>query len=419
MITDNAYYAIRFCGSDAMHRKGDIQYFCDRVVYVGQTPECDLKIPSHPDYADCCYAVIVKEDNGWNIIRQERDADIRVNGTLLPWVAHLNDGDTFSFDSTTVRFYVKSGALPAGNYVANKGQRTLWVAIAAIAILLAGLFGVVYEQGRSSLDIFANEIGSVYKISADTVYVLTMQNDTIDVITQSQAEVGTGFVTIDGYFVTARHCVEYWLGYEAYLKDNQNDIEKEIVKRAIDAVCDEDIRLLVKLSITDADGRKYFCSSNDFVMNKERDNIDEYGDFESSYAWRSIVSRYEDSDAELGDVAVMKWPYGSGNIKLATDDEILNTAKDVGLHAFGFPQNSSKNEAKLTSYSDAMYQPPHNEECCFLTKSTFDHGFSGGPVFVSTNSNMHRVVVGLVSRAAGERTLIVPVSQIRRLIENF
>ena len=133
MITDNAYYAIRFCGSDAMHRKGDIQYFCDRVVYVGQTPECDLKIPSHPDYADCCYAVIVKEDNGWNIIRQERDADIRVNGTLLPWVAHLSDGDTFSFDSTTVRFYVKSGALPAGNYVANKGQRTLWVAIAAIA----------------------------------------------------------------------------------------------------------------------------------------------------------------------------------------------------------------------------------------------------------------------------------------------
>ncbi len=419
MTAVNTYYAIRFGGSDALHRKGDIQYFCDRVVYVGQTPECDFKIPPHPDYADCCYAVIVKEENGWNIIRQERDAHICVNGIPLPWIEHLSDGDTLAFDGTIVRFSVKNGALPANHYVVNKGQRTLWVAIAAIMILLAGLFGIVYEQGRSTLDIFADEIGCVYKISADTVYVLTMQNDTIDVITQPQAEVGTGFVTTDGYFVTARHCVEYWLGYEAYLRNRECDIEKEIVKRAIDVLCDGDIRLLVKLSITGADGRKYFCSSDDFVMNKERDNIYEYGDYESSYAWRSIVSRYEDSDAELGDVAVMKWPYGNGNIKLAADSEIMNTAKDVGLHTFGFPQNSSKNEAKLTSYSDAMYQPPHSEECCFLTKTTLDHGFSGAPVFISTNSNMRRVVVGLVSRAAGERTLVVPVSQIRRLIENF
>lgn len=417
ITTANSYYAIHFAGNDALHHKGDIQYFNEKVVYVGQTPECDFKIPPHPDYADCCYAVIVKEEGERYIIRQEPDADIRVNGVALQWIERLNDGDHITFDATNVRFSVKSGTLPANSYVVNKGQRTVWVAIAAIAVLLLGLFGVIYEQGRSTLDIFAEEIGSVYKISADTVYVLSAQNDTLDIITQSQAEVGTGFVTTDGYFVTARHCVEYWLGYEGYLKDKQGDIEKEVVQRAIDVECGANIRLLVKLSITGSDGSRYYCSSDDFIMNKEHDNIYEYGDFESSYAWRSIVSQYEDSDAELGDVAVMRWPSGSGNIKLAADDEILKTPKDVRLHAFGFPQNSSKNEAKLTSYSDAMYQPPYDEECCFLTKTTFDHGFSGGPVFVATKNNMHRVVVGLVSRTAGERTLIVPVSQIRRLIK--
>lgn len=79
------YYAIRFRSTDDLHRRGDILYGGDNALYIGQTPECQLRLAPHPDYADTCYAVIVRREqgNGWVLLRQEAEADIRVNGQPL------------------------------------------------------------------------------------------------------------------------------------------------------------------------------------------------------------------------------------------------------------------------------------------------------------------------------------------------
>lgn len=409
------YFVLRYRSDDGIHKKGDIQYFSQPVVHIGQTPECRLELPKHPDYADICYAVIKKNcNNGWHIIRQDRDADIYVNGVSLDLVQNIHTNDRLAFGNTHLVFNIEEGDVPVTQYVKYKAPKWLWLSLAIIFMVLAGIIYSIYKNSKSTIAIYKNEIKSVCKIEADSLFVISGLKDTLDVIRVDRPFVGTGFVTNNGYFVTGRHCVEFWLSMENELKPNFYDIESDIVKRAIEAEMDSSIHLVSTLKITSYDGSTTWrYTSDDFVMDKSRDNIYDCGDFETGYLWRSVVSLYEKRDAELGDVAVMKWKHGDGNIVLESADAVLQT--ETALCSFGYPQNENSQKAMFALDGGRVYQYKKNPDDCLICTKGFDQGFSGGPVF----DKKQKTVVGIVSRSSNSHTLIVPVSQIHRLINKI
>ena len=416
MNSSGSFFALRFRSKDTLHKKGDIQYVSDKTLYIGQTEECGLKIAVHPDYADTCYAVIVKNEDGegWRIIRQEKHANITINGTPLEMVSSLHNLDLLKFDQTVVQFDIGQGTMPTVQYVESKPSWVVWMPLATLLVLAVVAVVLWPSKEEKASDIFKKEIASLCKIEADTLLVLTSQNDTLEVLCPDHSSVGTGFITDDGYFVTARHCVEFWLAYENELRPNLYDIKSPIVRRAIDAEMDTTIHLVAKLTVTSYDGQHvWHVCSDDFTMDKSRDDIYDCGDFETSYLWRSVVSQYEKRDAELGDVAVMKWSI-CGTIKLEKAN--VTQKMDTRLYGFGYPQSEGRQEAALSSDEGKVYHDQRDPEECFICEKGFDPGFSGCPVFSAENNH---VAVGIVSRSDGRHTLVVPVSQIYHLIKKI
>ena len=417
MTTTDTHYSIRFKSQDTLHKKGDVLHVGESVLYIGQTAECGLQIAPHPDYADTCYAVIVKDESGdyWHIIRQEEHADITVNGMPLKLASRLQDRDLLKFDRTIVQFCIEHGNPPTTAYVPNKPNWAMWSAMVVFFLMLAGVVIFLVENNKKPSAVFKHEIESLCKIEADTLLVISSQQDTLEILRADHPSVGTGFITEDGYFVTARHCVEFWLAYENELKPNLYDIKSPIVRRAIDAEMDSTIRLVARVKVTSHDGKQtWHLCSDDFTMDKSRDDVNDYGDFETAYLWRSVVSQYEKRDAELGDVAVMKWPYGKGTVKLEKPD--ASQTKETHLYGFGYPQSEGRQEAAFSSNDGLVYQDQRTPKECFICEKGFDPGFSGSPVLSRKNGG---VAVGIVSRSDGRHTLIVPVSQIYHLIDKI
>ena len=412
-INNKQYFAIRYRSDDGIHKKGDIQYVSQDVLHIGQTPECKLELPKHSDYVDICYAVIIKDESGfgWRIIRQDKDATIFVNGMPLEFVQNIRNNDRLTFDNTSVIFCIESGLAPANMYVKNSAPK--WITYSFIAVFLI-LFGIVWsinENNKSIMSIYKNEINDIYKIEADSLLVLSQNKDTLDIISVDRLFVGTGFITNNGYFVTARHCVEFWLTMENELKENFYEIESDIVKRVIEAESDSSIRLVSTIKITSFDGAKTWrYTSDDFFMDKSRDNIYDCGNFNKGYQWRSVVSLFEKRDAELGDVAIMKWSDGIGEIVLDQSQTVYNAESE--LCSFGYPQDENSQRATFAVDEGKVYQTKESIDDCFICTKGFDQGFSGGPVFLKRDKN----VVGIVCRSSANHTLIVPVSQIHSLI---
>lgn len=410
------YFALRLRSTDELHRKGDVQYGGDTPLFIGQTGECGFRIPGHPDYADSCYAVVVPNDDGpgWHLVRLEESADITVNGIPLELVRSLRSGDLLKFDHTLVQFTEEKGERPSTLYVHGKAPWAMWAAMSGILLVLVSIVLFLFHQNQKLTSIFKNEIASICKIESDTLLVLSTQGDTLEILPCSHPMVGTGFITEDGYFVTARHCVEFWLALENELQPDVRNIRDEAVRWAIRAETDTTIHLVTRLKITSRDGsHTWYHDSEAFTMDKSRDNVYELGGFNSPYLWRSVVSLYEQRGAELGDAAVMRWPHGKGNIQLE-DADVPQQEKNA-LYCFGYPQSDSRQDAVFSSVESSLYQVQSPDEC-FICEKGLDPGFSGGPVF--TNNLTHpKVVVGIVSRSDGNHTLMVPVSQIHRLID--
>lgn len=409
---DKQYLSLRFRIDDGIHRKGDIQYVRQNILYIGQTPECELKLPGHPDYADSCYAVLKRkgDGSGWIMIRQNKDALINVNGIPFGMTCSIEGNDKIRFDSTYVQLSIEQGDTPDVQYVSHKAPRWMTFGFPVLVLLVVGILAYLYDLSRTPDSIFRDEIGSICRIEADTVFVLSDQNDTLEVLSPGRAFVGTGFITSEGYFVTARHCVEFWLGMEGELKDDFHEIKSDVVRKAIEAETSGGIRLVSALKIISNDGLQTWRHlSEDFVMDKTHDNIYECGDYRGGYLWRSVVSMYQKRDAELGDAAVMKWPYGKGDIDLGKP-EVLK--QGTQLCGFGYPQNEENQKAMFAWGQGNVYQQKNTADECFLCDKGFQKGYSGGPVF----SRDDRTVVGIISRASEEHTLIVPVSRIHKLI---
>lgn len=420
MGTETKYYSLRFRTNDALHKRGDKFNYADSSLFIGQTPECELRLPQHPDYVDTCYAVITRNGDSWDIIRQESNASIIVNNEPLGIIRHLHDNDRIIFDKTELQFSISQGT-PEALYVNHRSSTTIWGMFAILGCILLSIIAYIYLQHRPTRDIFKEEISSIYIIKVDSVYVYRAAGDTC--IKLNRASIGTGFVTDNGYFVTARHCIEPWLAMENELRDDFKQITSKIVEYAILAEEDSTIRLVSKLTIMSEDEhQQWTLTSDDFLMDKENDNIYELGNPNRTYFWRTLTSNYDDKESTLGDVAVMTWGNDKpkGTISLAGDSLLLSRDRPT-LYGFGFPLNQYNGETKshLQDASTSLSFMPKSSDDFLICDYRFGPGYSGGPIFATNWTNTTHEVVGIISWADDKKTLVVPVSQVNKLIKQI
>ena len=82
---------------------------------------------------------------------------------------------------------------------------------------------------------------SVYLVKVDSVRQIQVSNGQEKwlpptKVLEGEAPTGTAFLTIDGTMVTARHCVEYWIGTNLDLTTKVSDLKTDdIVRWAIEA----------------------------------------------------------------------------------------------------------------------------------------------------------------------------------------
>ena len=276
-------------------------------------------------------------------------------------------------------------------------------------------------------------LSSVYIIRVDSVQWIEVSNgDTTLVrptkIMGSGGAAGTAFLTTDKKLITARHCIEYWIGNDIDLTTKVKNLpDDDIVKWAIltekfmQERENEDVsqQLRVFFSIYEEqmpDEPVFsFSSTNSNVhINRHHDGILQLADFSDDYYWRTVRPYFSDLEMELGDIVYMDVNI-AGQIETADSASIaqLNQSSDVAV--LGYPNNASGKKVTFATgtikenRADTLIRV--NPDIQFDANIT--HGFSGGPVFIRANDKV--VVAGVVSKIDTDNGIFkkaVPVTEI-------
>ena len=242
----------------------------------------------------------------------------------------------------------------------------------------------------------------------------------------NDAPSGTAFLTKEGVIVTARHCVEYWLGEYVDLTQpvktmSKNDIitwaiETETYNQEHAMQNDTTMQLRTFFSIYNFLGthlRSLVSTDSCVHFNTAHDGIFMMADFEKDYYLRSIQPYFMDKTMMLGDILWIGECVDTGNIRLATEKELSSLKRGSNLMVCGYPITGIGEKQMVTSNGKIKRRiSPDVENLCI--ESNINHGYSGGPVFAKINNEI--VVVGVISRvdsvSNGIEKWAVPITQI-------
>ena len=442
------YYSLRFERNDALHKAGEQLINADATLRIGQTDECEVRLPNATQYEDALLAVIRKDDEGWCLIRVSpyQEHEVRVNGLPVDYVHRLSDGDRLAFCTMAqeLLFTVRSDDHYTSNGVVlvKKGfPRWLVAALVALPLLLFGALFLFIDNNKSKIQLTEEMIDtacrSVFQIRVDSVELVAIAGGDTTRMEMCDYEVsGTAFLTADSLLVTARHCIEPWLNTpDSLLLDTAQlsmpakwALQAETRRQMEDSV---QWHLISHCSILQLDSSSLFIcniTSDDFHMDTSRDEVIEFGDFDSQYFWRSIVARPRRADMMLGDIAylratpqLMAQPMGTIRRSNAEEMRTLLRKPNRPLVILGFPETdnvgakdpeNSKDELRKRMQFDQDGWP----ETVLAHNGQIGPGFSGGPVLVRDGSDW--CVVGVISvtdKKNRDRTYSVPITEIDRM----
>ena len=323
----------------------------------------------------------------------------------------------------------------------HKSTRLLYGIVSAAVLAMVGLvFLLNYGEKGNELkyeDLKKFE-SSVYIIKVDSVQWLNIiDGDTTLIhptkVLNNEIPIGTAFLTNDGKLITARHCVEYWIGDKIDLNTEVDTLDDDdIIKWAIltethmyqreDEGEDAEQRIRVFCSVYDknapSEPKFTFSSTNANVhINTENDDIVELIDYDSNYYWRTVRPYFVDRSMELGDIIYVDVPE-KGNIVLADSNTLKKIDPSTKVAILGFGANSSlKNEIIPAEGTMKMTVNNYHLDRSLVFEANITHGHSGGPVFIQDGSDI--VVVGVVSKvdteSDGTLKMAVPITEITNM----
>jgi S1-C subfamily serine protease len=231
------------------------------------------------------------------------------------------------------------------------------------------------------------------------------------------ASSGTGFMLNDGYFVTARHCVEPWLF---------DFSEDGIMVNIYATTYPNDFEVYSEIRAYSEKGLQFTLRSSDFRINRYKDIFIDMDVDENNRPMRLRgVYPYTQKDGKrIGSETMLAndWAYAkiSHPSSLVADYKAsasLHAGEDI--HVLGFPVGLGVADGN-TSFIEPIYNKMSvsrdnlNSAGCIMISQGADHGNSGGPAFAMKNNRL--VVVGIVSRGdpnTSQYNHIVPIQEIK------
>lgn len=449
MIEKN-YYSLRISEANAFHAKDDVLKTTNKVLHIGETADCGIRFECG-GYEPERYASIVENEDGksWRLIQRSQHVKAKIAGSGdFGYVHQLKDGDVITFEGQDLELefhthfdgsYGKEGFVIEHIIIEQPKSKKLLLFGFIAAVLILGLLGLgLYNYWHR--DIRYKDIKdfeeSVFLVRVDSVQWIAVSNGDTTLVEPTAnmdgcAPVGTAFLTKDGKLITARHCIEYWIGEDVddMPKTRElNDVKKwAILSETYNYLKDESVdsvqmlRVFFTICVPAENGREIFSfSSTDpcVHINRSRDGRLELGDYDNIYYWRSIQPSPYDLERELGDIVCIDVDT-TGVIGLADSTMIaeLNPSSSIGI--LGLPGNLTERNIKhalghiMEDRSDTIGVNPDIQFDANIT-----HGFSGGPVFIKTQNGL--VVAGVVSKIDTENGIYkkaVPVTEIDYMLK--
>lgn len=435
-MSEKKWYISLTCkGSNAFHPDGQRLNMTQRTVNIGESADCDVRY-ENSDFTPEYYASILRNDDGksWRIVKRSQHVGVSIVGKgPIGYASPLTDGDIIQFEGQpmTLLFDAHHDDL----YKDNSSRSNNWLRRAVIAAcLIAGIAALAFSFSReepiNEKDVAPLE-ESIYQVRVDSVQQLLMTANRERMLRPTKvlsegAPAGTAFLTTEGIMVTARHCVEYWLGTQLDLTTDASSLSNDdIVRWAIEnetfnqthETSDSLMTMRVYFSIYDFMGEKRyaFCSTDSQVhINTSHDAVFLLGDFNKEYYWRSIRPYFVEREMELGDILWIDGLDEKGKVCLASSEDLKKLRNGSRLMVCGYPLTGI-GDNNFTSTGGVMRRKTKAKTENLFFESNINHGYSGGPVLVKTSSGI--VAVGVVSRvdsvSSGLFKWAVPVTEIK------
>ena len=426
------YISLKFKGENVFHQNGKLIKLTERIVNIGETADCDILYESN-DFQPEYYASIIQNEDSksWRIVKRSQHIDINIEGKGEIGYAHqLEDGDIILFSGQPMALCFHSHF---DNKYDKPGQEYPWHWAAAGILSLIAVAAVLLNISNRQDIINIEEVEpleeSVFFIKVDSVKRLLVSRDKEEwmpptKVLNGEAPTGTAFLTKDGRLITARHCVEYWIGTNLDLTTKVEELEKDdIVRWAIESEtfnqlhnADSLMQLCVYFSIFDFMGNKkesLNSTSKRVHINRERDGVFQMADFNRDYYWRSIRPYFTDRKMELGDILWIDGFKETGKVKLASKEQMATVKNGSRLMICGYPMTGI-GDKRVTFTEGTIRRNAQTETENLFFESNINHGFSGGPVLMKTGNDI--VAIGVVSRvdsiSSGLYKWAVPITEI-------
>ena len=234
-------------------------------------------------------------------------------------------------------------------------------------------YSIIFPDGKTNVV----KVGELFVINEKKVRVRGMS--------------GTGFLLNDGTFVTARHVVEPWY---------YNTDELSVL---LNVYSSSGCKVEALLGAISPSGSCFELKTSVFKCNRSHDEVKPYFD---DFKICQVSTDYTDyASTSVGSKGTLSYDSQlSTNLKMGEKLIILGYPLGLGASSKGVKPSYSSAEVARDGLADGGY---------ILTTSTgFEHGNSGGPVFVERNGK--KIVIGIVSAGAGRSTgFVVPISTIK------
>ena len=428
------YISLKFKGGNAYHQSGKRLKLTERTIHIGETADCDVRYETdclQPEY----YASIIRNEDGksWRIVKRSQHIDVSIEGKGSIGYAHsLSDGDIIQIENQAMTLIFHSHY--DERYDDEDRQGTWQWAVAGIlglSAIIAVVFGIGKKQDVISVEDVEPLEESVCLVKVDSVRRLSIVDGKIAVvpptkILEGDAPTGTAFLTTDGKLVTARHCVEYWIGTNLDLTTKVNSLdENDIVRWAIETETfnqthDGDSAMLqVFFSFFDFMGnKKYSFDTTDkrVHINIDNDGIFLMADFSQESYWRTIKPYFSDRKMELGDILWIDSLKEEGKVKVANISQMEKVKGGTKLMICGYPKTGIGDKRMISTEGTIRRLASANTENLFF-ESNINHGFSGGPVLMKDGNEV--IAIGVVSRvdsiSSGLYKWAVPITEVKKI----
>lgn len=399
-------------------------YGTSEDISIGRGSWCDIQIEGAPDacHEEAAYIVRNSDDKSWRIIRDADSFGIKVNGEPIHIVHYLAGGDKLEFEGDNRVFRFTESKEDAEKLtMADRKLVSIISAAAAIIILITAVLTALVIYPDPEDDIRRSEVrkyeNSVLKISVrEVIYqeidIKTGKTDTLNILKLSnETPSGSGFVTTEGQFITARHCVEPWITYEnPETRYDEGDI---LTRWAADAETfnimegrDSVSRRLISICELSRNGELlHTISSDTCLFYTENDLVRNLRGMDDPLYWRELG--HIRSRSSLGDIVSLTTEL-KGRIDLADVDMIAALQADhPAVHVGYLNGHESPNIER-----SRLFICLQKGRCLEFKDTDVDKGMSGGPVLIRHKGKLY--AAGVLSRILGQTKRVcfcVPVNE--------